>query len=95
MQQVTIATGAVVSSDIVVTEMITEHIFISVVAAFVYIWTDEGEESDDEMTQLFLQSLTLLLQLCSDLELETVTDCCYGQVEMQQLKTTGCHLYYY
>lgn len=39
VQQVTKATGAVVSSDVVVTEMIAEQVFISAVIALVYIWT--------------------------------------------------------
>lgn len=41
MQQVTIATGAVVSSDVVVTEMIAEQVFVRARAALIYIWTQE------------------------------------------------------
>lgn len=37
VQQVTKATGAVVSSDVVVTEMIAEQVFISAVIALVNI----------------------------------------------------------
>lgn len=39
MQQVTIATGAVVSADVVVTEMIAEQVFVCALAALIYIWT--------------------------------------------------------
>lgn len=40
VQQITVAAGAVVSSDVVVTEMITEQIFIAAVDALVHIWRD-------------------------------------------------------
>lgn len=40
VQQVTVATGAVVSSNVVMTEMITKEIFIAAVAALVHIWRD-------------------------------------------------------
>lgn len=46
MQQVTIATGAVVSADVVVTEMIAEQVFVCALAALIYIWTERKKERD-------------------------------------------------
>lgn len=46
MQQVTIATGAVVSADVVVTEMIAEQVFVGALGALVYIWTQRKKEHD-------------------------------------------------
>ena len=40
VQQVTIATGAVESSDVVVTEVITEEVFITTLAALIHVCRD-------------------------------------------------------
>lgn len=43
VQQVTVATGAIEASDVVVTEVIAEQVLIGAVAALVHIWTETDE----------------------------------------------------
>lgn len=56
VQQVTIATGAVVSSDVVVAEMIAEHVPVALLAALVYVYRggtrgDRKQASDEKLKQ--------------------------------------------
>lgn len=43
VQQVTVATGAIEASDVVVTEVVAEQVLIGAVAALVHIWTKTDE----------------------------------------------------
>lgn len=43
VQQVTVATGAIEASDVVVTEVVAEQVLIGAVAALVHIWTKIDE----------------------------------------------------
>lgn len=59
VQQVTIATGTVVASNVVVTEMVTEQIFIGLVSALVHIWRTDRHASLP--VHMFILSLLLFI----------------------------------
>lgn len=51
VQQVTIATGAVVSSDVVMAEMIAEQVLVALLAALIYVCRGGVRGNRDQVTK--------------------------------------------